>query len=88
MRRHVKTPSGLVHLDGAKIGAGGQGLTMVLDWGKCLGYTGKPCANCGRYRVERYENGHEICDKCNWCPQEDRYVEWEEFYPEEDWHDG
>lgn len=32
--------------------------------GFCLGYTGKHCINCGRYRVERYSTGVEICEKC------------------------
>lgn len=48
------------------------------EWSKCLGYTGTPCTNCGRYRLERYANGKERCEKCEWCPQEQRYVDWKE----------
>jgi len=51
--------------------------------GKCLGYTGKPCPNCGRFRVERYENGKEICEKCEWCLQEGGYVDRERMYTED-----
>lgn len=36
------------------------------DRGKCIGYTGAKCKNCGRVRVELWENGDEICEKCNW----------------------
>lgn len=32
--------------------------------GKCLGYTDEECINCGRLRVELFENGDEICEKC------------------------
>jgi ribosomal protein L37AE/L43A len=53
-------------------------------FGKCLGYTGTPCPNCDRYRLERYENGKEVCEKCNWCPQENRYVEQDEIFPLEE----
>lgn len=41
--------------------------------GKLVGYTDKPCLNCGRLRVERYESGLEICEKCNWCEQTKSY---------------
>lgn len=34
--------------------------------GKCLGYTDKGCTQCGRVRVEKYENGELICEKCGW----------------------
>lgn len=34
-----------------------------------------PCPNCGRYRLENYENGKQVCEKCNWCPQENDYVD-------------
>ncbi len=34
--------------------------------GKCLGYIGKGCTQCGRARVEKYENGELICEKCGW----------------------
>lgn len=56
-------------------------------WGGILRYTGRPCPNCGRYRLELYENGKEVCEKCAWCPQENRYVFEDEIFPEEeDWH--
>ena len=32
--------------------------------GKCLGYIQKPCISCGRIRVEKYDNGNLICEKC------------------------
>lgn len=56
----------------------------MSKFGKCLGYTGTPCPNCDRYRLERYENGKEVCEKCNWCPQENRYIESDELYPLEE----
>lgn len=46
-----------------------------MDYGKCLGYSETPCPNCGRLRLEQYESGKDICEKCYWCPQEQRYVE-------------
>lgn len=46
-----------------------------MDYGKCLGYSETLCPNCGRQRLERYESGKDICEKCHWCPQEQRYVE-------------
>ena len=51
-----------------------------MKLGKYLGYAETPCPNCGRLRLERYESGIEICEKCNWCPQEQRYVDWKETY--------
>ena len=59
----------------------------MSEYGKWLGYSSDPCPNCGRVRLERYENGKEVCEKCGWCPQENRYVDIEEIYPlEEDYH--
>ena len=53
--------------------------THMRSIGKLIGYTGKPCPNCGRLRVERYESGLEICEKCNWCEQTKSYwLDWEE----------
>lgn len=34
--------------------------------GDILHYTGAPCSNCGRGRVELYENGEQRCEKCDW----------------------
>lgn len=45
--------------------------TTETDRGKYLGYSEKPCNNCGRVRVERYENGDEICEKCGWDQKDD-----------------
>ena len=53
--------------------------TLMRSIGKLVGYTGEPCPNCGRLRVERYESGLEICEKCNWCEQTKSYwLDWEE----------
>ena len=60
---------------------------LISLWGKCLGYSPERCPNCGRVRLENYENGKQICEKCQWSPQEQRYIEDEELYPpEEDYH--
>lgn len=32
--------------------------------GENIEYLDKPCINCGRYRVELWTSGNEICDKC------------------------
>lgn len=37
-----------------------------MDKGKLIGYTGEECKNCGRVRVELFENGDKICEKCGW----------------------
>lgn len=34
--------------------------------GDILHYTGAPCSNCGRGRVELYANGEQRCEKCDW----------------------
>ena len=53
--------------------------TLMRSIGKLIGYTGNKCPNCGRLRVERYESGLEICEKCNWCEQTKSYwLDWEE----------
>lgn len=61
----------------------------MSKFGRCQGYTGKPCSNCGRYRVERYLkggiSGFEICEKCHWCEQLNRYVSDDEFYDDADY---
>ena len=43
-------------------------------FGECKGYMNKPCPKCGRYRLEYYENGQEICEKCEWCEQLKEYI--------------
>lgn len=35
------------------------------DRGNLIGYTGDKCINCGRARVDLWENGDKICEKCN-----------------------
>ena len=52
------------------------------NWSECLGYTGTPCPNCGRFRLERYANGKEVCEKCEWCPQDQAYVDREKMWKE------
>lgn len=56
----------------------------MADWGKCLGYTGTPCPNCGRYRLELYENSNSkrVCEKCNWCVEDESYIDLE-YEPED-----
>ena len=49
-------------------------------FGECKGYMNKPCPNCGRYRLEYYEKGYEICEKCRWCEQLNTYVDDEEDF--------
>jgi hypothetical protein len=56
----------------------------MSGWGKWLHYSGNCCPSCGRVRLELYDNGKERCEKCAWCPQENRYVEDDEIYPEEE----
>ncbi|XZN14437.1 hypothetical protein ACSW9O_15330 (plasmid) [Clostridium perfringens] len=34
------------------------------DKGKCLGHIEEECINCGRLRVEKFENGDEVCERC------------------------
>jgi ribosomal protein L37AE/L43A len=55
------------------------GAKMIFDIienkGKCLGYTNKKCIKCGRLRVEQYENGNKICEKCNWNETTEEYEE-------------
>lgn len=50
------------------------------NWGKCLGYTGEECESCGRVRVEKYENGKTVCEKCEWCKELQEYVDRERMY--------
>lgn len=55
----------------------------MKNWGKCLGYVNTPCPNCGRHRVELYENYKRVCEKCNWCVEDETYVDRESMYEEE-----
>ena len=36
----------------------------IKDRGRCIGYIGEECINCKRVRVEKWENGEKICEKC------------------------
>lgn len=62
---------------------------MMSKFGKCLGYLNTPCPNCGRYRLELYENNKSVCEKCEWCVEDEEYVDvyaeyekqmWDEYY--------
>lgn len=52
-------------------------------FGEWQGYIGEPCKNCGRYRVEHYSSGFEICEKCRWCEQFHKYIPDDEFYDDD-----
>lgn len=56
----------------------------MQKWGKCIGYTGTPCPQCGRYRVELYENGKRVCEKCEWCIEDETYIDRDKMYEDED----
>jgi len=43
------------------------------DRGAYLGYISSECTQCGRVRVEEYENGDKICEKCNWNETTNEY---------------
>lgn len=59
----------------------------MIGFGRCLGYTGTTCPSCGRYRVEMFEIGHTVCEKCQWSPSLGRYSDDDEIFgEEEDWH--
>lgn len=46
---------------------------MEKDRGEWLHYSPKECNNCGRLRVDVWENGDEICEKCNWDQDKNEY---------------
>lgn len=58
----------------------------MTSWGECLGYTGELCPQCGRCRVELYENNKRVCEKCDWCVEDESYVDWDAVYAEDDYH--
>lgn len=41
--------------------------------GKCLGYASEKCPKCGRVRLEKYESGDIICEKCGWNNTTQKY---------------
>lgn len=52
--------------------------------GKLIGYISEPCCNCGRLRVELYDDGNKICEKCGTDQDtkevyENVYGTWNEF---------
>ena len=46
---------------------------IMSKLGELIGYTGEPCPNCGRYRVESWGCGKRICEKCHWCIEDQDY---------------
>jgi ribosomal protein L37AE/L43A len=40
----------------------------------CIGYTGKECIHCNRYRVELYKSGIQVCEKCGTDQSTGEYV--------------
>lgn len=38
-------------------------------------YIAAECEECGRQRVCKCANGKHRCEKCNWCPEEKRYID-------------
>lgn len=49
-------------------------LNILRDKPEYLGYSDKECINCGRLRVEKYSDGTEICEKCNFDQNKKEYV--------------
>lgn len=56
----------------------------MLKVGECQGYIDEDCSSCGRHRVEHYSKGFDICEKCRWCKQLNRYMSDDEIYDEEE----
>lgn len=57
----------------------------ISKFGKSLTYTGEACPKCSRYRLLRYENGKTHCEKCHWCPEDQRYYSpYDEVFFDED----
>ena len=55
----------------------------MSKFGQWLRYTGTPCPNCGRYRLGLYENHKRVCEKCEWCVEDEEYVDvWAEYKEE------
>ena len=54
----------------------------MQDLGKDLGYVGYCCPNCGRVRVIAYSGGRHICEKCNWCIEDNAYFNWDKYFEE------
>lgn len=45
----------------------------MKDRGKLIGYIADECTVCGRIRVETWENGDQVCEKCGWNQKEKCY---------------
>ena len=41
------------------------------------GYINKDCPECGRHRVIHWGCGKDICEKCNWCIQDNEFYNWD-----------
>lgn len=52
----------------------------IPNFGKRIGYSNTPCPNCGRYRLENYENGKQVCEKCSWCPQDKKFIDRDDIF--------
>lgn len=44
------------------------------EWQLC-DYVDQDCEQCGRQRVCICPNGKHRCEKCNWCPEEQAYID-------------
>lgn len=55
------------------------------NFGEDEGYTGESCFKCSRHRVIHYSKGFDICEKCGWCKQLNRYVSDDEYFTYDDW---
>lgn len=42
---------------------------------KIIGYQPQDCINCGRHRVELYESGMLVCEKCGFNQKTKEYVD-------------
>ena len=58
---------------------------IKCNFGEDEGYTGESCSKCCRYRVIHYSKGFDICEKCGWCNQLNRYVFADEYFTYDDW---
>lgn len=47
----------------------------MKDRGKLIGYIPKQCDFCERLRVELWENGDRICEKCGYNQDTDEFEE-------------
>jgi len=47
--------------------------TDTVNRGQWICYTGKPCKKCKRNRVDVWENGDNICEKCSYNQKTDEF---------------